>query len=188
MEPEIRMSWFAKVQVSGMLCCMVRIVRWAMRSTQFQRGAITKWQKTVIQSVRREPVFRWHTVTVPQCSAVGDLLHLRHKLAYFLAVRGSSVKMTNCFGAGSRPLFDPAPGARGEGRRTSRGRRRTQALALHIIQVLPVLVVLWQVFHQVREAGKGCNAEMRSVQNANLDILTQVHYFSTIFGYSTHLW
>lgn len=34
-------------------------------------------------------------------------------------------------------------------------RRRTQALTLHLIQALPVLVVPRQVFHEVRQVGKG---------------------------------
>lgn len=60
-------------------------------------------------------------------------------------------------------------------RRRSRRRRRTQAFTLHLVQVLPVLVVLWQVLYQIREAGKSCkNRKVLDKRKHNMD--THIHW------------
>lgn len=60
---------------------------------------------------------------------------------------------TNCSTAELRSLPYPARADGQEG--LSERRRRTQTLTLHLVQMLPVVVILRQVLHETRQAGEG---------------------------------
>lgn len=67
-------------------------------------------------------------------------------------------------GAGGRRRPAPLTARGGWAAWRRSGRRRwTEALALHLVQTLPVLVVLGQVLHEARQAGEGCGQTHRGV-------------------------
>lgn len=92
-------------------------------------------------------------------------------------------------GAGRRRRPAP-PRARGGWAATRRrsGRRRwTQTLTLHLVQALPVLVVLRQVLHETWQAGEGCGGTDGHAEALTTSVTVLVCGRAKLFGITIHM-